>query len=125
MEKLETDGGWYPFKDLEPPGWLLKRRGDGTLVRSYPGQLSVIFLAAAADVLVTWWPQLRRCKHAPCRAWFLPRHGRQVYHNADCSYKARWSKFASKRERNYREEYEKRLEREKKRGARSPKRRKQ
>jgi hypothetical protein len=39
-------------------------------------------MASAVDLFVRWWPQLRRYEHEPCRAWFLPTHGRQRYHDA-------------------------------------------
>ena len=63
-------------------------------------------VASAADVLVRWWPELRRCKHEPCGVWFLPTHGRQCYHDARCASAARYQRF--KPTRNYKAEYARR-----------------
>ncbi|MGH9322584.1 MAG: hypothetical protein ACRD3V_22200 [Vicinamibacteria bacterium] len=129
MDALETTGVWRPFseRNLEPPEWFLERREDGTLGRRYPGRITSVFLAAVSDLLEKWWPELRRCERKECRAWFLPQHGRQVYHDSNCSYQVRWAKFAKKRKRDYHGEYEKRVKREVGRGAipgRHPNRRK-
>jgi hypothetical protein len=64
---------------------------------------------AAYDLLAAWYPQLRRCGH--CRAWFLPRHGRQQFDRADCSARSRWERFAQGRERDYHAEYAARIKR--------------
>ena len=76
--------------------------------RSYLGTWSTITLASAADLFVRWWPQLRRCKHTPCQAWFLPTHGRQRYHDARCAAKARYERFKPKR--GYKTEYSRRYD---------------
>ena len=114
FDRLHSVGNWHPFGGLEDPAphWVLWRLDDGTLVRRYAGVTKLIFMAAAADLLVDWWPKLRRCKHEVCRTWFLPRHGRQIYHDARCSQQARWKNFAPKRTRDYHAEYARRVERD-------------
>ena len=82
----------------------LRRRGDRTCLHG--GGWRTITLASAADVLVRWWPELRRCKHAPCGVWFLPTHGRQWYHDARCASAARYQRF--KPTRDYKAEYARR-----------------
>ena len=100
-------GMWQPFGRQGPaPSWSLERGDDGAIVRAYMGGWHTITLASAADVLVRWWPELRRCKHEPCGAWFLPTHGRQRYHDARCASAARYQRF--KPTRDYKAEYARR-----------------
>ena len=98
---------WHPFGLQGPaPPWSFERGDDGAIVRAYMGGRRTITLASAADLLVRWWPELRRCKHAPCGAWFLPTHGRQCYHDARCASAARYQRF--KPTRDYKAEYARR-----------------
>ena len=98
---------WHPFGLQGPaPSWLFERGDDGAIVRAYMGGWRTITIASAADLLVRWWPELRRCKHAPCGAWFLPTHGRQCYHDARCASAARYQRF--KPTRDYKAEYARR-----------------
>ena len=102
-------GMWHPFGLQEPaPSWSLERGDDGAIVRAYMGGWHTITLASAADVLVRWWPELRRCKHEPCGAWFLPTHGRQRYHDARCASAARYQRY--KPTRDYKAEYARRYD---------------
>ena len=102
-------GMWHPFDLQEPaPSWSLERGDDGAIVRAYMGGWHTITLASAADVLVRWWPELRRCKHEPCGAWFLPTHGRQRYHDARCASAARYQRY--KPTRDYKAEYARRYD---------------
>jgi hypothetical protein len=106
---LQQEGGWQPFGLKGPaPQWSLERRADGTVRRAYMGKWSTVTLASAADLFVRWWPQLRRCEYEPCRAWFLPTHGRQRYHDVRCAGKARYQRF--KPTRNYKSEYARRYD---------------
>jgi hypothetical protein len=117
VDALQQAGAWQPFARERPaPHWSLERRADGTVRRAYMGAWSTITLASAADLFVRWWSQLRRCEHEPCRAWFLPTHGRQRYHNPRCSGEARYQRF--KPTRNYKNEYARRYD-----STRSPARR--
>lgn len=105
---LET-GAWQPFRlDRPAPHWSLERCPDGSIRRSYMGRWSTITIASAADLVVRWWPQLRRCHNATCRAWFLPRHGRQQYHDTRCSNETRYQRF--KPTRDYKTEYSRRYD---------------
>ena len=100
-------GMWHPFGLQGPaPPWSFERGDDGAIVRTYMGGRRTITIASAADVLVRWWPELRRCKHEPCGAWFLPTHGRQCYHDARCASAARYQRF--KPTRDYKAEYARR-----------------
>ena len=100
-------GMWHPFGLQGPaPSWSFERGDDGAIVRAYMGGWRTITVASAADVLVRWWPELRRCKHEPCGVWFLPTHGRQWYHDARCASAARYQRF--KPTRNYKAEYARR-----------------
>jgi len=107
VESLEQAGSWQPFgltRDGQGAQWSLERRDDGTVVRAYCGDWKTITLAAAADLLMQWWPQLRRCAYPPCSVLFLPEEGRQKYHDAKCSGLARWYRFAPKRNRQVEKE---------------------
>ena len=100
-------GMWQPFGLQGPaPPWSFERGDDEAIVRIYLGNWRTITVASAADVLVRWWPELRRCKHEPCGVWFLPTHGRQCYHDARCASAARYQRF--KPTRNYKAEYARR-----------------
>lgn len=118
---LERTGRWRPFTERSAPRWELVRHGSA-IARHYTGSVTQVFMASAADLLTTWWPRLRRCKHEPCRTLFLPSHGKKEYHDPKCSQQARWVKFAPKRERDYHEEYARRHRR--KGGVGRPRRRK-
>jgi hypothetical protein len=109
IDQLQQAGVWQPFGLQGPaPPWSLERRPDGTIRRAYLGAWRTITLASAIDLLVRWWPQLRRCEHGPCSAWFLPTHGRQRYHDPRCSGAARYQRF--KPTRNYKNEYARRYD---------------
>lgn len=113
-------GIWSPFVHQGPaPRWSLERRADGTIQRAYMGTWNTITVASAADLLVRWWRELRRCEHEPCRVWFLPTHGRQRYHHARCSADARYQRFKPKR--NYKDEYAQRYDTTRARSARARK----
>ena len=100
-------GMWHPFGLQGPaPSWSLERGDDGAIMRTYMGEWRAITIASAADLLVRWWSELRRCKHEPCGTWFLPTHGRQCYHDARCASAARYQRF--KPTRNYKAEYARR-----------------
>lgn len=107
IDALQRTGGWQPFAHDQPaPHWSIERRADGTLRRAYLGAWRTITLASAVDLFMRWWSELRRCEHQPCRAWFLPTHGRQRYHDARCSGAARYQRF--KPTRDYKAEYARR-----------------
>ena len=123
VDALQRAGAWQPFERERPaPHWSLERRSDGTVRRTYMGDWNTITLASAADLFVRWWLQLRRCEHEPCRAWFLPTHGRQRYHNARCAGEARYQRF--KPTRNYKNEYSRRYASTRTRARRQSSRRK-
>jgi hypothetical protein len=109
VDALQQAGAWQPFAlERSAPHWSLERRADGTVRRSYLGAWSTITLASAVDLFVRWWPQLRRCAYEPCRAWFLPTHGRQRYHDGRCAGVARYQRF--KPTRDYKTEYSRRYD---------------
>ena len=115
MEQLESEGLWKVYEHWRQgrrrnrcPGWVLEQQQDGTLTRWWHGDVDAVLLAAASDLVAEWWSELRRCKYEECGAWFLPRHGRQHYHDPKCSAAKRQEKYQPKR--NYRAEYNRRLE---------------
>ena len=75
---------------------------------------AVALMSSAFDLLIAWYPSLRRCRQ--CKAWFLPRHGRQKFHDPVCSTRARWQRFAPKRSRDYHQEYARKVKRKKRAG---------
>jgi hypothetical protein len=93
----ETPGhaSWHPFSG-GGPGWKMVQAPDGTLVRFYIGDWLTVSVAAAADLLMRWWPQLRPC--AGCRWLYLPAHGRQRFHEAACAARVRYEKFKASRD---------------------------
>jgi hypothetical protein len=114
LDELEAGGQWtfHPPLDRSLTHLRLQRHLDGWLLPVYERPtLRSALMTAAVDLVVHWWPQLRRCKRDSCRAWFLPKHGRQRYHEAACSFQARWNKFASTHKRDYHAEYAQRVKR--------------
>ncbi|MBI3046853.1 MAG: hypothetical protein HYY76_00930 [Acidobacteria bacterium] len=115
--ELHQGHHWYPFHRQSPPApeWVVRTTDDGGVLfrtHSSPEMVSVL-IASAVDLLMRWWPQLRRCRH--CEALFLPRHGRQWYHDTRCSGSARYVKFkakAAKKKRDYIAEEQRRAARE-------------
>ena len=111
-----TDPGfWDPFGPGRcVPAYIYYGLADGNVsVRVPKGDWDTVAYAAAADLLMEWFPQLRRCQYEECRAWFLPRDGRQRYHDPECSRQRRWKEFEPKRRQNrdYAAEHKQRNER--------------
>ena len=113
MEQLESEGLWEVYEHWRAgrrrnrcPGWALELQDGGTLLRWWHGDVDAVLLAAASDLVAEWWPELRRCQYEECGAWFLPRHGRQQYHDPKCSAAQRQRKY--KPNRDYRAEYKRR-----------------
>lgn len=100
MHTLADGGDWSPFGVAsEQPQSLIRRLEDGTLCRSHvAGPLLPILLSAAVDLLLQWWPKIRRCRLASCGRFFLPSDGHQVFHDPKCSAAARWSRYSPKRD---------------------------
>ncbi|HVO13318.1 MAG TPA: hypothetical protein VMX54_21435 [Vicinamibacteria bacterium] len=110
LEALAADGRWDVRPPLARTLTHLQQQPDGTARLVYarldpPEALR----SAAVELVAQWYPQLRRCRH--CQAWFLPRHGRQQYHDATCAAQDRWSRFAPRRKRDYHLEYRRRVKR--------------
>jgi hypothetical protein len=112
VDELHRTGKWQPFTAARPaPGWSLERQEDGAIRRVYTGTWSTVTLASAVDLLVAWWPQLRRCEYKPCSALFLPKEGRQRFHDPKCSGLARWHRLP-KPKRDYTKDEQRRAQRE-------------
>lgn len=109
-EALKDKSEWQPLPDGAPLAWVYKIGADGTVSRLYKGDPMRLILASAADLLARWWPELRECKYEECRALFLPRDGRQRYHDPECSRQRRWKEFEPKRKgkRDYAAEHKQR-----------------
>ena len=113
MTELEAGRMWFPFShDEEGPRWILEPAPDGTISKSYKGKWRTITIATASEALARWWPNIRRCKDESCRVWFLPRHGKQRYHNPACSARVRRAKYEPGRKRDLKAEYQARTLRE-------------
>lgn len=120
---LDEGQPWPVFSDQWPaPQWVVEARGQGSPYRRFSGTFQAVFLATATDLLVRWWPELRRCKYEKCRALFLPAHGRQRYHDPSCSAAKRQKRYQPKRD--YAAEYERRKRKELGANVRTSKRRK-
>jgi hypothetical protein len=131
MERL---GYWEPFEERRvvdhgeaeafiggaAPGIWFVSGADGSIERYFKGELSAVLLARAADILMSWWPRLRRCKRQECGAFFLPNDRRQQFHDPKCSQKIRWHRFASTRVRDHHQEYARKFK-----GRAKPRRREQ
>jgi hypothetical protein len=103
LRTLDDGKDWAaPFEGR----WIVQPQPDGTLRDAYEGSLLAVLLASAKDLLVQTWPQIRRCARRGCGKHFLPKaKGRpQEYHDQQCATLAR-----PKRERDYQEEYAKRV----------------
>src|SRR5687767_4270467 len=89
---LEAGRSWQPFEKAQDTVFTLQ--ADKTIARLYRGgSYATVMLASAIDLLVQWWPQLRRCAYEPCSVLFLPEEGRQIYHDKKCSALARWHRL--------------------------------
>lgn len=98
---------WSPFAGGQAsPSWSTEPQSDGTIRRVHTGSWFTITTATAVDVLMQWWPRLRRCQNEACRVWFLPAHGRQYFHDERCASQARYQRYKPKR--NYKDEYARR-----------------
>jgi hypothetical protein len=117
IQQLHEGQGWFPFDaDMAPPKLLVQRREDGTLGRSYyAGPILPVLLASAIDLLTQSWPEIRRCKYEPCGKFFLPGHGRQLFHDSKCSGLYRWNRYIAEHPRDYKQEMIRRHELETKR----------
>jgi hypothetical protein len=102
---LEAGRSWKPFDKAQHPVFTLQ--ADRTIARQYKGgSYATVMLASAIDLLVQWWPQLRRCAYEPCSVLFLPEEGRQKYHDPRCSGRARFYRLPP---RNHQREKERRV----------------
>ena len=84
---------------------------DGKFARRVRGTFEDAFVVAVADVLRDWWSELRTCASPGCKVLFVADDPRQKYHSQACGQKAQWGRFAPKRKRDYRREYEARVKR--------------
>lgn len=115
MRNLFDGKAWVPFDgNVVPPKLLIQRRRDGTLGRSYyAGPILPVLLASAIDLLAEFWPQIRRCANPDCAGgqpvFFLPSHGRQIFHSPKCSGIVRQKRLPP---RNYAEEERRRAQQE-------------
>ena len=113
MNLLATKGRWALFDNgpgvkTGPPTWELVRRDDGTVERRFVGEDPTTLLVSAADLLAQLWPEIRRCA---CGVFFLPKHGRQQFHDLQCAARERMARFTDKQPRDYHAEYARRMKR--------------
>src|SRR5688572_18874001 len=98
VARLEAGQQWEPFKKPLIP--VFEVDADRVVRRRYHGTYAAIMLASAVDLLVAWWPQLRRCKYSACGRLFRPKENRHVYHDPKCVKLAGWHR-RPKAPRNY------------------------
>lgn len=82
------------------------------VVRRYHGSFEATFFAGIADAILAGWSDVRRCAAPTCTRRFLPTHGRQRWCEPRCGSEVRWAKFAPKRKRDYRREYQQRIDKQ-------------
>jgi predicted RNA-binding Zn ribbon-like protein len=103
LSRLRAGRNWSP---PSVPVSLVVERGRMRRVLTSPdGTPGPILLAAAADVLLAHWEQVRTCEAAGCDRLFVPADRRQKYCSAECGQRVRWQRFAPKRQRDYAAEY--------------------
>jgi len=98
MVALYRGEDWAPFKTTDVAVAVSYRPVHDGLVRRYAGHkdLDAVAIVHAADLLVEFWTQVRRCKRRGCGAFFIPSHGRQTFHDPRCSDVVRKQRFAAK-----------------------------
>lgn len=106
LDALNSGKRWTINPPLDRTIVRLQQRDKSVVAIYSPLPMSIGLLSVTIDLLLEWYPQIRRCRH--CSSWFLPRHGRQRYDTPTCSQQARWRKFAKTRRRDYKAEYAKR-----------------
>ncbi|MGE0363244.1 MAG: hypothetical protein AB7H93_13290 [Vicinamibacterales bacterium] len=86
MVTLHRGEDWAPFKTTVPAVAVTYRPVHGGLVRRYAGHkdLDAVAVVYAADLLVTFWSEIRRCKRRGCGVFFIPTHGLQQFHDQQC-----------------------------------------
>lgn len=96
---LEAGRPWQPFDTQLAPMFVVV---DKAVTRSYVGSPESIMLAAAVDLLVTFWPRIARCELKSCNRLFLREDGRQRFHDPGCANVARAEQLPEKKKpRNY------------------------
>lgn len=106
MRRLYAGNAWSPLPlpvELRPTYQVV----GGVLVRRYEGLYEHAVMAHAMDLLVQFWPQIRRCERRDCGKFFLPSHGRQRHHDPSCSNIERSRRYVKKRD--YTKEKERRV----------------
>lgn len=100
-----------PWSPWQPP-LRVTIKWESRLRRYYEGPLLQVEVAAATDLLVEFWPRIRRCPYEPCGVFFLKGHGNNKYHDPQCSNSNRQRRHAPKRrKRDYKEELVRKHER--------------
>jgi hypothetical protein len=109
IEALEKEGQW------EVPGQWSRcvveyDKETGLIAKRYDSDIPTVFFATVADLLLEFWPSVRRCASPDCRALFLPSDPRQTYCSKTCSERVRQERHRPKRQRDYQAEHRRRVE---------------
>ncbi len=108
VKELEAGGSWRPFDEALTPVFCAKKdKADRTIERRYDGKYGAVMLASAVDLLVKFWPQIRRCELASCHRLFLPADGRQRFHVPACADLARGRDYVQEEQAAARREQKK------------------
>ena len=100
------EGHWFELE--HGIGYGIAKFGDRIFRGSRRGTFPDLFRAAVMDTLQDFWGRLRECPR--CHELFL-KVGKQKYCGPVCSRRANWDAFQGRRnERDYRREYEKRVQ---------------
>ena len=97
-DALGKGARWEPFARGATPRWQMVSDpfADGrVLLRRYAGDWMATSIAAAADLLLQSWPQLKSCEG--CGVLFVPDHGRTRFHASDCGGRSRGKKWREKK----------------------------
>ena len=89
ITRLEAGQTWKPINSALNPVFRIEA---GTIVRHYSGSYEAIMLASAVDLLVAFWPHIRRCELRSCRRHFLVDDERRRFHDRQCANVAREKK---------------------------------
>ena len=88
--------------------------GSRRLVTRYGGEFDAAFYLTVADILKEGWETLSRCTGVECSGiggrFFVPTDARQKFCTPSCAQKSRWQRFQRSRQRNYGDEYERRIQ---------------
>jgi hypothetical protein len=114
LEAIDAGEAWElapaSFAGAKKVQWWLKRSPDtGEITRYAKTGAMLAFILTAADLLVTYGLEIRRCQNPACRRFFLMEDPRQQYCTKECSDRVRQERHRPHRQRKHAVEYERRI----------------